>query len=69
MKALTAEGRISAIVLAALPLFLFLVIMVINPDYMQPLLENTIGLVIMGAGLVFNGIGIYWMSRIVKVDA
>lgn len=69
MKALTAEGRISAIVLAALPLFLFLVIMVINPDYMQPLLENTIGLVIMGAGLVFIGIGIYWMSRIVKVDA
>lgn len=69
MKALTAEGRISAIVLAALPLFLFLVIMVINPDYMQPLLENTIGLVVMGAGLVFIGIGIYWMSRIVRVDA
>jgi tight adherence protein B len=69
MKALTAEGRISAYVLAALPVFLFLAISVLNPDYMQPLLESTIGLVVMGGGLIFIGIGIYWMSRIVKVDA
>ncbi|MDJ0791761.1 MAG: type II secretion system F family protein [Acidimicrobiia bacterium] len=69
MKALTAEGRISAYVLAALPLLLFGAITVINPDYLKPMLENTIGLVVMGAGIVFIGIGIYWMSRIVKVDA
>jgi tight adherence protein B len=69
MKALTAEGRISAIVLAALPFFLFLVITVINPGYIQPMLENTIGLVVMGIGLVFIGIGIMWMQKIVKVDA
>ncbi len=69
MKALTAEGRISAIVLAALPFFLFLVITVINPDYIKPMLENTIGLVVMGVGLVFIGLGIFWMQKIVKVDA
>jgi tight adherence protein B len=69
MKALTAEGRISAIVLSALPFGLFAVIFIANPDYIAPLLENTIGLIVMGAGLVFIGIGIFWMSRIVKVDA
>jgi tight adherence protein B len=69
MKALTAEGRISAIVLAALPLFLFLDITVINPGYMKPMLENTVGLIVMAGGVLFIGIGIYWMSRIVKVDA
>jgi len=69
MKALTAEGRISAIVLSLLPIFLFLVISVVNPGYMEPMLQSTVGLIILGGGLVFIGLGIYWMSRIVKVDA
>src|SRR5205823_4507066 len=34
---LTAEGRISAWVLGALPLFLLLVIQVIDPGYMKPM--------------------------------
>lgn len=69
MKALTAEGRISAIVLSVLPIFLFVFINIINPGYMQPLLESTIGWFLIGGGLVFIGIGIFWMQRIVKVDA
>lgn len=69
MKALTAEGRISAIVLSILPFGLFGVILVANPEYMEPLLQSTIGLLVMGAGVLFIGIGIFWMSRIVKVDA
>ncbi|MGI9666027.1 MAG: type II secretion system F family protein [Acidimicrobiia bacterium] len=69
MKALTAEGRISAIVLALLPIFLFVFINIVNPGYMAPLLESTIGWLLLAGGLVFIGIGIFWMSRIVKVDA
>ena len=69
MKALTAEGRISAIVLSILPIFLFIFINILNPGYIQPLLENTIGWLLMGGGLIFIGIGIFWMQRIVKVDA
>jgi tight adherence protein B len=69
MKALTAEGRISAIVLSLMPFGLFGFIWFANPEYMEPLLSNTIGIVVMGAGIVFIGIGIFWMSRIVKVDA
>ena len=68
MKALTAEGRISAIVLSALPFFLFLGISVLNPGYMEPLTENTTGWFVIGGGILFIGIGIYWMSQIVKVD-
>ncbi len=69
MKALTAEGRISAIVLSLMPILLFIAISVLNPGYLQPLLESTIGMVIVGGGLVFMGIGIVWMQKIVKVDA
>ncbi|MCL1599487.1 MAG: type II secretion system F family protein [Actinomycetia bacterium] len=69
MKALTAEGRISAIVLSVMPILLFIAISVLNPGYLEPLLESTIGLIIIGGGLVFMGIGIVWMQKIVKVDA
>jgi Flp pilus assembly protein TadB len=40
-----------------------------NPGYMEPLLESTIGLAVLAGGVVFIGIGIFWMQRIVKVDA
>ncbi len=69
MKALTAEGRISAIVLSIMPFGLFGFIWFANPEYIQPLLSNTIGIVVIGAGILFIGVGIFWMSRIVKVDA
>jgi len=69
MKALTAEGRISAIVLSAMPILLFVAISVLNPGYLSPLLESTIGFIIIGGGLVSMGIGIVWMQKIVKVDA
>lgn len=69
MKALTAEGRISAIVLAAMPFGLFGFIWMSNPDYLEPLLTSTGGLIVMAGGAVFIGIGIWWMQKIVKVDA
>ncbi|KAA3639507.1 MAG: hypothetical protein DWP92_04560 [Armatimonadetes bacterium] len=68
MKALTAEGRISAIVLALMPIFLFGAISVLNPGYIEPLLESTIGVIIMVIGGLFILVGIYWMQKIVKVD-
>jgi tight adherence protein B len=69
MKALTAEGRISAIVLSLLPVGVFFFIAVSNPDYMEPLLTTTVGRVVLAGGVLFIGIGIFWMQKIVKVDA
>jgi tight adherence protein B len=69
MKALTAEGRISAIVLSLLPIGLFLFIFLSNPGYMEPLLSSTVGVAVLIGGAVFIGIGIFWMQKIVKVDA
>lgn len=69
MKALTAEGRISAIVLALLPIGLFLFISLSNPGYMAPMLASPIGLAVLAGGAFFIGVGIFWMQKIVKVDA
>ncbi|RPI21146.1 MAG: type II secretion system protein F, partial [Actinobacteria bacterium] len=68
MKALTAEGRISAIVLGGLPFILFGVIWIINPEYMKPLVTTAGGIIALIGSLVMILIGIFWLSRIVKVD-
>lgn len=69
MKALTAEGRISAIVLSVLPVGLFAFISLANPGYMEPLLTSVIGVAVLAGGALFILIGIFWMQKIVKVDA
>lgn len=68
MKALTAEGRISGIVIGILPIALFIFISMSNPDYLKPLLESTIGVAVLVGGGVFMLIGFWWMQKIIKVD-
>lgn len=68
MKALTAEGRISAIVLGGLPIFLFLFLYFTNRSYLEPLLTTFAGMgLLVGAGIMLIA-GIAWLRKIVSVD-
>jgi tight adherence protein B len=68
MKALTAEGRVSALVLGSLPFGLFAFLFTTRRNYLQPMLDSTVGLVALGGAFLGLLIGIYWLSKIVKVD-
>ncbi len=68
MKALTAEGRISAYIMGGLPFVLFGVLFLINPDYLEPLYTTTLGWVMMAIALVLMGFGMIVMAKIIKVD-
>jgi tight adherence protein B len=68
MKALTAEGRVSAMVLGSLPFFLFLFLFTSRRDYLQPMLDSTKGLIALGGAFGLLLFGIFWLSKIVKVD-
>ena len=68
IQALTAEGRISAIVLGSLPFFLFGFLWFSNRDYLLPLLENTFGLVAIGVGILLMAAGIFWLKKIVDIE-
>lgn len=69
VRALTAEGRISAIVLAGLPPIIAIVIAVINPGYMAPMFDNLIGQVALGAGALMIVVGYWLMMKMIKVEA
>ncbi|MBA2336559.1 MAG: type II secretion system F family protein [Acidimicrobiia bacterium] len=68
MRALTSEGRISALVLGSMPFLVAGFLLVTNPGYIAPLLESSLGvtaLVIAGLLLI---LGLVWMARIVKPE-
>lgn len=68
VKALTAEGRISAFVLGALPFAMGLFLWTTNPDYLMPLLNETFGRIAIGVGLLLMAGGIVWLKKIVDIE-
>jgi tight adherence protein B len=68
IQVLTAEGRLSAWVLALLPVGIALYMTAANPHYIGLLVTENIGRVMLAVGLILMGVGIYWMRRIVDID-
>jgi tight adherence protein B len=68
IRALTAEGRISAIVLGFLPFAMAGFLFTTNPTYINTLFTNTFGIVAVIVGLVLMLAGIIWLRRIVNIE-
>ncbi len=67
VQVLSAEGRVSAYVLAGLAPFLLLVMEITNPAYLAPMLRGW-GLVVMLATGAFVAIGTAIIFRMVKIE-
>ena len=64
----TAHGRFTGYVLMALPAFLAVALMFINPEHMNLLFEEKIGQMMILACIVMQGIGFIWIKQIVKIE-
>ena len=69
VRALSAEGRLSAWILLALPVGLFGFLAVFRTEYLRLLWTTVPGVVMLVLTVVLMGIGAFWMSRVVKVEA
>ncbi len=68
VKAMTAEGRISAIVLSSLPFLMLGFLFTANRDYLNPLFETTLGkAMLVGAGVMMLA-GVAWLRKIVDIE-
>ncbi len=67
VRTLSAEGRISAWVLTMTPFVLFILITLVNPDYMPMLTNSPRGetLIMIAAGLIV--VGVLWIKKILNV--
>jgi tight adherence protein B len=67
VRVLTAEGRLSAYALGALPVLLFFAIKTMSPNYLEPMLHTPWVFLLMGAG-VMVGTGIGMILKMVKIE-
>lgn len=67
IRTLSAEGKLSAWILSLLPFATGLVINIVNPGFMNVLWTDPLGLKMVYGALFLMSVGIWWMSRIIKI--
>jgi tight adherence protein B len=68
IRTLTAQGRLSGIVISLLPIVISVILFLISPDYLMELFNNPIGALIISIAVINQLIGIFMISRIVKIE-
>lgn len=68
VRALTAEGKLSAAVLGGLPPGLGFVMWIMNPSYIESLFTTGLGQLFLGLGVVSAGIGLAWMKKVITIN-
>lgn len=67
VRALSAEGKFSAITLSVLPIITAFLLYLINPEFMSLLWTEPVGKYLIGGCIVFIIIGSLWMRKIIRI--
>lgn len=67
IRTLTAQGRLSGIIIGLLPVAIAVIISLLSPDYLAPLIANPIGVLLIIMAIVSEGIGIFVIRKIVDI--
>lgn len=67
LKALTAQGKLSGIIVAALPVFLGIVIFLLNREYVSVLFTTNIGLFLLFSSAISEILGFMMIRKIVDI--
>ncbi len=68
VNTLSAEGRLSAWILGGLPPGFFVYLMLVRPEYLEPMLATTLGWMMLGAATVMMALGTVVLRKVVKVE-
>lgn len=69
VQSLSAEGRLSAYILIALPIGLFVYMYSVNYDYLSLLWASSVGILMLVTAAVAMVAGIFWMRAVVRIEA
>jgi len=67
VRAMTAQGRLSGLVVAVAPVAFFLLLSVGSREQMEFLYSTPLGLAILAAGLTMNGLGMLWIRHALRI--
>ena len=68
VRVYTAHGRMTGYVLLALPAFLAVALMFINPEHMKVLFTEDVGRMMIAATVIMQTIGFLWIRKIVQIE-
>lgn len=68
VRTLTAQGRFSGLIVSLLPVLVGLALFSLNPAYISPLFDTTLGWLLLGVGGVMQGVGILVIRHLVHLE-
>lgn len=68
ISSITAQGRMSGLIIGALPVGIAAVLMVVNPDYMSTFFTTTVGNIMLIVSVVMEVIGFFAIRKVVTID-
>jgi len=68
IKTLTAQGRMSGMVIGLMPIVLILILLLINKEYISILFNTQIGKVLVVCAVISELIGAFFIKKIVDID-
>jgi tight adherence protein B len=68
VKALTAEGRISGVIMGLLPVALGLFMFTVSPDYIDDLFSSVTGWAMVVGSVVMGVAGFAWIQKIITIE-
>jgi tight adherence protein B len=67
IKALSAEGRLSSLILSILPVVMFAALLLLNPVFLRPLFTTTMGIGMLVVAAVLMVLGVFWLKKITEI--
>jgi len=64
----TAQGRLTMVLLMALPPTIVVAMLTLNPGFIRPLFTDPLGHVLIVAGIVLQTIGYFFIRRIIRIQ-
>ena len=68
VRALTAQGKMSGLIVGLLPVVLLAAMLVLNPEHVYFLFKDERGLAMLGAALVMEIAGAFFINRIIDIE-
>jgi tight adherence protein B len=69
IKVLSAEGRLSAIILIGLPIFLALYLILVRPEYISTLVTSGVfGWILVGGAVGLMVVGVVWIRNLIRIE-
>ncbi len=67
IRALSAEGKLSAVILIAIPIFVAFSLSIVSPNYIKNLIADPLGKMLVAFSIVMTFIGIFVMKKIITI--